>query len=61
MDRIKSDTEIAKEAASFDSGFCNPMKVQFAHEARSDAIFALEDRGYTRAEAEQMIRDAEQE
>jgi len=61
MDRVKSDAEIASEGANADSGFCNPMKVQLANEARTDAIFALEDRGYTRAEAEQMVRDAEQE
>lgn len=59
MNRIKSSQEIAKEAANYDTGFCNPMKNKFAAEARRDAIFELEDRGYTRAEAEQMIRDAE--
>ena len=26
MSRIKSDTDIAKEAANFDTGYCNPMK-----------------------------------
>lgn len=59
MNRIKSDQDIAKEAASYDTGFGNPMKIKFAAEARMDAVFELEDRGYTRAEAEQMIRDTE--
>ena len=59
MSRIKSDQEIAKEAATADTGYCNPMKGKFADEARRDAIFELEDRGYSRAEAEQMIRDQE--
>jgi len=59
MTRIKSDTEIAKDGANYDTGYCNPMKNKFANEARQDAIFELEDRGYSRAEAEQMIRDQE--
>ena len=59
MSRIKSDTDIAKEAANFDTGYCNPMKNKFANETRRDAIFTLEDRGYTRAEAERLIRDQE--
>lgn len=59
MSRIKSATDIAKEGANQDSGFCNPMKIKLANEARRDAIWELEDRGYSRAEAEQMIRDQE--
>lgn len=59
MSRIKSDTEIAREAARADTGFCNPMKIKFADEGRRDAIFELEDRGYTRSEAERLIRDQE--
>ncbi len=59
MTRIKSDIDIAREAARADTGFCNPMKVKFANEARRDAIFDLEDRGYTRAEAERLIKDQE--
>jgi hypothetical protein len=35
------------------------MKNKFANEARRDAIWELEDRGYSRAEAEQLIRDQE--
>jgi hypothetical protein len=58
MSRIKSDQDIAKEANP-DTGFCNPMKNKFANEARRDAIWELEDRGYSRAEAEQLIRDQE--
>lgn len=60
MSRIKSDQEIASDAANYDTEFCNPMKNKFANEARRDAIWNLEDRGYSRAEAEQLIRDAEQ-
>ena len=59
MSQIKSDQEIAKEGANHDTGYCNPMKNKFANEARRDAIWNLEDRGYSRAEAEQMIRDQE--
>ena len=59
MSRFKSDREVASEAANYDTGYCNPMKNKFANEARRDAIFELEDRGYSRAEAKRMIRDAE--
>lgn len=57
MNRIKSDRDIAKGAADYDSGYCNPMKNKFANEVKRDAIFELEDRGYSRSEAEQLIRD----
>jgi hypothetical protein len=59
MNRIKSDVDIAKSAANYDTGYCNPMKNKFANEARRDAIFELEDRGYSRSEAERLIRDQE--
>ena len=54
----RSDAEIARAAATADSGFCNPRKIAQAAEAVADATQELMDRGYSAAEAEQMIRDA---
>ncbi len=53
----KSDAEVAR-TGNFDSGFCNPMKIKFADEARSDAVGELMDRGYSQCEAQSMVDDS---
>jgi hypothetical protein len=57
MSDHRSDREIARSAAQADSGFCNPRKIADAAEAHSDAVNDLMDRGWSKAEAEQMIAE----
>jgi hypothetical protein len=52
----KSNEEVAKSGRT-DSGYCNPMKVKFADEDRTDAVEELMDRGFSRSEAESMVDD----
>ncbi len=54
----KTDQEVARDAV-VDTGFCNRNKIKLADETRSDAVDELVDRGYSSAEAEQMIQDEE--
>ncbi|MBU1292922.1 hypothetical protein KJ819_02525 [Patescibacteria group bacterium] len=54
---IRSDRDIARAAAEYDTGVCNPRKIQEGQEAHADAVEELVDRGYSQAEAEQMIRE----
>lgn len=53
----KSDSEVAKSGRNDGGGFCNPNSIKFANEDRSDAVRELEDRGYSRSEAENMVDD----
>jgi hypothetical protein len=55
----RSDDEIARDAAQFDSGYCNPRKIKAAGKARQDAVDSLMDRGHSRKEAERMIQNEE--
>lgn len=50
----KTDQQVA-QSGNMDSGFCNPIKIGMAHEARQDAIAELVDRGYSQFEAQHMV------
>ena len=56
---MKSVSQIAAEASAVDDGFCNPLKLKFAQEARADAVSQIEQRGYSRDEALQMLDNAD--
>lgn len=49
----KTDQQVA-QSGDMDSGFCNPIKIGMAQEARQDAVSELMDRGYSLHEAQGM-------
>ncbi|WP_199032710.1 RuvA C-terminal domain-containing protein [Ralstonia sp. ASV6] len=55
---MRDVSQIVAEVAHVDDGFCNPLKIKAAAEAREDAVNELQNLGYSRDEAEQMIADA---
>lgn len=50
----KTDQQVA-QSGNMNSGFCNPIKISMANEARQDAISELVNRGYSQAEAQHMV------
>ena len=52
-----SSFSLDTRGANIGSGFCNPIRIKHEAEDRQTAIFDLEDRGYSRDEAKQILRD----
>ena len=55
---MRDESQIVAEVAQIDDGFCNPLKIKAAAEAREDAVAELEEHGFSREEAERMISEA---
>ncbi len=49
--------DIVRAVKDYDTGVCNPRKIKEGQELRDDAISELMDRGYSREEADNLLKD----
>jgi hypothetical protein len=49
--------EIVNDIQNYDTGYCNPIKLKHYEEDFREACHELEERGYSRVEAERILKD----